>query len=552
MTDDMAEVLAGGRQWAVDCADSAEWLSSLPAGSVHCAMTSPPYMGLRDYKTGTWEGGDAACPHAMPSRKQNMDKLGERLGSGGGHSSSTEAASSHCYRDLCGRCGARRVDRQIGLEATVDAYLARLLAVFDGVKRVLRDDGLLCVNMGDSFSSSGPRGRTKTGLRLRDFGVAYGNQVEAEQAIEEATRDRDNTGGQSPGNLLGVPWRFALAMQAAGWCWRSTVVWRKLAPMPASLSGWRWERCRVKVGGRAPRATGKKGSTTNGMPHGAQKGGVFVSRSEWADCPGCDRCAPHDGLVLRRGSWRPTPSWEPVFLFSKSMGYYGDGEPVKTPAASADRPKPTPEMKLVRPNDTDWHDNRYARGPSGYGVSDAGANLRDYWDMPDILEVSSEPLSESHYAAYPTRLVARFLAFACSQRGVCATCGAPWARVVDGTFIPQQDVSLERGRMGLNKPHDESRKDQGRQRGATMYTTLGWRPTCPHADAAVVPSLVLDPFTGSGSTGVAARQLGLRFVGCDLSEKYVAIAKRRIAGALRQSKRVKPGTQPSLFDEVES
>jgi hypothetical protein len=67
MTDDMAEVLAGARQWAVDCEDAAEWLATLPAGCVHAAMCSPPYYALRDYKTGTWEGGDdPACDHKRP------------------------------------------------------------------------------------------------------------------------------------------------------------------------------------------------------------------------------------------------------------------------------------------------------------------------------------------------------------------------------------------------------------------------------------------------------------------------------------------------------
>ncbi len=74
-------------------------LPALPAGSVQTCVTSPPYWGLRDYGTATWEGGNAECDHQLPLRRQNLDKLGQRLGTGGGHKASSVAAAVRVSAD---------------------------------------------------------------------------------------------------------------------------------------------------------------------------------------------------------------------------------------------------------------------------------------------------------------------------------------------------------------------------------------------------------------------------------------------------------------------
>jgi len=131
--------------------DCREVLATLPADSVHCVLTSPPYYGLRDYGTARWAGGDAACDHTDAS-------YGKGRGSGvwfdGGKPRELEGGRPQPGRS-CARCGATRVDRQIGLEPTPDAYLAEMVRVFREVKRVLRPDGVCFVNMGDSYASGG-------------------------------------------------------------------------------------------------------------------------------------------------------------------------------------------------------------------------------------------------------------------------------------------------------------------------------------------------------------------------------------------------------------
>jgi DNA modification methylase len=170
-----------------DCRDI---LPTLADASVQCVVTSPPYFGLRDYGTGTWEGGDAACDHIKTVYKRQA--YGGSDGASGKNCQSWrggERNQSEPYGDTCGKCGAVRVDRQIGLEPTPDAFVATLVAVFREVRRVMRPDATLWCNLGDGF------------------------------------RDKQ---------LLGMPWRVALALQADGWFLRSSIIWAKPNPMPES------------------------------------------------------------------------------------------------------------------------------------------------------------------------------------------------------------------------------------------------------------------------------------------------------------------------------
>ena len=126
------------------------------------------------------------------------------------------------YRDTCGKCGATRIDRQIGLEATPDEYLATMVAVFREVRRVLRPDGTCWVNMGDSFS-----GGNNVGWRPGNPGKNGGNS------------NRDGVGhvpGLAAKQLLMMPARLALALQADGWWLRSDIIWHKPNPMPESCT----------------------------------------------------------------------------------------------------------------------------------------------------------------------------------------------------------------------------------------------------------------------------------------------------------------------------
>ena len=166
--------------------DCLEVLRTLPAESVNCCVTSPPYFGLRDY----------GC------------------------------------------------DGQIGLEATPDDYVAKMVEVFHEVRRVLALDGTCWVNLGDSYAGSWgaqSRGSFTPGNLEGASGEDY--CLSARQILSHPKRTHTgslkNTPGLKPKDLMGIPWRVALALQADGWYLRQDIIWHKPNPMPESVT----DRC---------------------------------------------------------------------------------------------------------------------------------------------------------------------------------------------------------------------------------------------------------------------------------------------------------------------
>ena len=156
-----------GKIYHGDCLDVLSVLYTLnqPSKLVNMCVTSPPYYGLRDYQ----------------------------------------------------------VDGQIGLEETPEAYIQRLVEVFREVRRVLRDDGTLWVNIGDSYAGGGPHhGDKNLGKSGTNKGCA-------------GSVDRVNLIGYKPKDLIGIPWMLAFALRADGWWLRSDIIWNKPSCMPESV-----------------------------------------------------------------------------------------------------------------------------------------------------------------------------------------------------------------------------------------------------------------------------------------------------------------------------
>ena len=137
-------------------------LRELPDNSIHCCVTSPPYWGLRDYG----------------------------------------------------------VEGQLGLEPTMEEYLEKMLVIFREIRRVLRSDGTLWLNLGDSYNGSGPSGGP---------GKQYTN-------IGSQGTTLKRVAGLKPKDLVGIPWRVAFALQSDGWYLRSDIIWHKPNPMPESVT----------------------------------------------------------------------------------------------------------------------------------------------------------------------------------------------------------------------------------------------------------------------------------------------------------------------------
>lgn len=451
-------------------------LATLPDESVHCVVTSPPYYGLRDYQTATWDGGDPTHEH---------DRVAARNGRGGSGSPGKQTANAYpsdLPAALCS-CGARRIDAQIGLEATPDKYVAEMVAVFRDVRRVLRSDGVCWLVLGDSYAGSGKGGNPEDGKQAtnkgsQSIGVLYGTGKTArEAAVTNVTR---NVIGVKEKNLLMMPARVALALQADGWILRSQLPWIKRSAMP------------------------------------------------------------------ERTADRPTSAVEYVYLFAKQARYFYDGEAIKRVAAS-DHPSGNGykrDARLsykddngARGNDEQWN---------GVGGSRSFRNSDLFFENLDephgavmdadgeivALDVNPAGYAEAHFATFPARLIEPLIKAGTSERGVCPTCGAPWVRATeridqgyDGSRYGERAVEAAGGAKTGGTRQSTLGSSNGKLTGRTA--TLGWAQSCAHGGDPA-PATILDPFCGAATTLLVADRLGRHGIGIELNPAYAAMGERRL------------------------
>lgn len=275
------------------CGDVREMLKTLPSASTQCVVTSPPYFNLRSY---------------LPA--DHPDKA-----------------------------------KEIGSEQTPAEFVAALVSVFEDVRRVMRPDAVLFVNLGDSYvgSGKGPTGHNGIGDQAARQGFTGGrgktSQVYRGSPDGRAAQKRvGGVEGVKPKNLLLIPQRFAIAMQDAGWIVRDEIVWAKAAPMPESVK---------------------------------------------------DRC---------------TKAWEPIYMFTKQGRYFWDQEAVRQPNTEAtlarhSGPQERPTADAYRSGLHSLAPHRGSIGVNG-GKAD-GSNIRNVWHL------SPEPSREAHYAQFPSEIPRR-------------------------------------------------------------------------------------------------------------------------------------------------
>jgi DNA modification methylase len=164
---------------------------------------------------GIWEGGNSACNHIEPqggtgeaSWKQETNKGTRQIQ----------------YKDICRKCGAKRIDNQLGLEKTPMEYVEKIINVMREVKRVLKKDGILWLNLGDNHYGAGGKGHTPKDPNAK--------QLTVRGSTEETILRRK---GFPSKNLVGIPWMVAFALRDDGWYLRADVIWDKFNCMPESV-----------------------------------------------------------------------------------------------------------------------------------------------------------------------------------------------------------------------------------------------------------------------------------------------------------------------------
>ena len=405
--------------------DAERVLKTLPPGIVQCCVTSPPYWGLRDYS----------------------------------------------------------VAGQFGLEATPDEYIARMVEVFREVWRVLRDDGTVWLNLGDSYCSAGKGGEWDEGRTQKGTGrTLYSRQA-----------NRGNYSGLKPKDLCMIPARVALALQRNG------------AADPAEM-----ERM------------------------GHLIGAITESYDTWAEVPWrirteVDRLQEiyvqaHEGAWWVRSDiiWskpnpmpesctdRPTTAHEHVFLLSKRPRYFYD--------ADAIREEGNPEGSHPRGKNASDIPCRNDNGREIALANPAGRNKRTVWEIP------AAPYPGAHFATFPPKLVEPCILAGTSPRA-CEICGAPWKRKLARKYYGNKfrDADLTKGR-NINQLGGQ----QFYENEYEAPQTIGWQPTCSCGHEGKGRCLVFDPFAGSGTTGEVALKHGRDYLLIELNRDYEKLIRGRL------------------------
>jgi len=426
-------------------ADVLDGLRDLESESVQCIITSPPYWGLRDYG----------------------------------------------------------VDLQIGLEQTPEEYIKRMVEVFHEARRVLRDDGVLWLNLGDCYARDAAKGQHKPGDSGKQ-GYIY------DQGGGRASATADlNASCLKPKDLVGIPWRVAFALQADGWWLRSDVIWAKPNPMPESVKD-------------RPTSSHEyvflfTKSERYFYDHEAVKEASVTTETRPPAGPGQESIGGRPASRLRVPSgWDTGPGSHQ----GKTGRYKAD--PSKKQDALG---KQTYTGFNARCQESGAYEKR---------------NLRTVWFIP------TEPFPDAHFATFPQKLVEPMVKSGTSEQGKCPSCGAPWIRVTEYLEKPthsgsdwrgKREQQMEKGKLGGAGGQGGMRPEGSVGKEAPRETT-GWLPSCeckgtpPHprrdSDGLAVPCVVLDPFSGAATTGLVACKLGRDYIGIELNPEYAKMARDRI------------------------
>lgn len=425
--------------------DVRSGLRSLREASVHVVVTSPPYWGLRSYLA----------------------------------------------------AGAEGKESEIGGEETVEAFVENLVGVFREVARVLRKDGTVWLNLGDSYAGGGRAGKNpEYWQKHTSFGkadpVVKAGGFGLPSAIPEGLKAKD---------MVGVPWRVAFALQKDGWYLRAACPWVKRNVMPESCTD-------------RPSAALEHVFL---LAH-PESGGHYYYDVHAARAP----LAAGSHLRLNQPTFARQTGGE------KDYGNEGGANANRSARKGVENLK----SKLDAGDATrqrrasDW----FYDSLRGILAGEQGLLANDEGD-PLALVVNPKPYAGAHFAVFPERLVEPCLLSSTSAGGCCPSCGAQWARVVEKAAVGR--VRGDQGGLGTQdgrESHGLDEVDRAEWAEGVVTRTTGWEPGCACGETSAARPVVMDIFSGSATTGMVALQNGRDYVGLDLNPEYLPLAEARLRG----------------------
>ena len=336
------------------CGDCIEVMKGMPDESVQCVITSPPYFGLRSYETPDliWDG-EKDCEHDFsiftnPRRNRWQSEIEGHPKQMSNKGCITEAKQGA----FCLHCGAWR--GSFGLEPTMQLYIDHTVQIFREVRRVLRKDGTLWLNLGDSYIGGGNNRGNNSPISVKQAS----NAGATGQCSNHAKNLSPANTGLPPKNLCGIPWRAALALQADGWILRSDTIEEVELYCPCGCGHvmeeriWRYSQDRDIIWAKP-----------NPMPESVKD--------------------------------RPTKSHEYLFLLTKSGKYYYDADAISEPSIDKEsftgRRKRSPDMRETGLAPQHPENNTGKRYPK--------RNKRSVWTIPTM------GYKDAHFATFPPDLV---------------------------------------------------------------------------------------------------------------------------------------------------
>ncbi len=375
--------------------------------------------------------------------------------------------------------------------------------VFMEVKRILKPTGTLWLNIGDSYASSG---KNRTEAMVSNNSTLQGGMKSQIATLKQRNKITD---GLKPKDMIGVPWRLAFAMQ-------------NFAVVPFyAFQDWAeiLYEARVKKDWEAVEFVE---NVLRGYGVLNDSASMFLRQDIiW------QKVNPQPESVKDRC----TKAHEYIFLLSKSNKYYFDHIAIQTPYVDFEKESKGTAIAGFRadvPGKTRQSANQKTRDTF---YSNAGANKRSVW------AVSSQSYEGAHFATYPEKLMLDSIKAGSSEHGCCANCGRPYRRVTEKKLVPGPKASFNSTFDARDAKADANCQSANRMRDGhkpghvNETTTLGWEPTCT-CKAGIVPSLVLDPFAGTGTTLVTAQKLGRDFIGIELGTDNIPLIESRFAGEL--------------------